>query len=741
MSIRSRLLALALAIVLPGLLGALWGLHALYQQQTQVASRNLSEIARAVASVVEKELARKETTLKTLAMSPAFEHGDMTAFYEFARAAAPSADRVVVLTDVDGQMQLNTRMPLGAPLPRSRAFAQLGGDAQPDAALVSDLYFAPLGKKLSYALRIPVIRGGRVVGYLSMGSFAATLQKALEDQRLPKGWNASVIDRKHVIIARRLHPEAFVGKPVTADLTAQLRERREGVFETVRLDGVKTFTAYTPIAETGWTFVVSMPKSELDTQIVSALNLTILVTAVLLVLAMLAATYVGLTISRPLQQLVNLAAAMGRGEKIGAPRHGLLETRLVANELQQASERIASAKDVMAKRVEEAVDESRRAQEALLQNQKLEALGKLTGGIAHDFNNLLQTISAAIEVALRVRDPAAVKNAMESGKRAVVRATKLTRQLTTFGRGAVSAPALLDLRTHISEFRDLIEGALRGDIELEFVMPPALWAVYVDPVQLELAMLNAALNARDAMLEGGALAIVASNETVDAGSAIGLPEGEYVRIAIRDAGAGIPAADLPRVFEPFFTTKDVGKGSGLGLAQIYGFAKQSGGTATIESTPGQGTTLCLFLPRSHRKDVPPAAPVPRREEEEGGPCTVLFVEDDQLVSEVMVPGLRASGFTVIAAEDAVSALAALRTHDIDVVLSDIVMPGQGDGLYLAKEMRLTRPDVPIVLATGYSDALTATSSFRVLLKPYTLEDARAALYGEIRKVKGSAVSG
>jgi CheY-like chemotaxis protein len=206
---------------------------------------------------------------------------------------------------------------------------------------------------------------------------------------------------------------------------------------------------------------------------------------------------------------------------------------------------------------------------------------------------------------------------------------------------------------------------------------------------------------------------------------------------IKDNGEGIGPAHLSRVFEPFYTTKEVGRGSGLGLAQIYGFAKQSDGTATIRSTPGEGTTVCIYLPRSRREQKAAAAPdraAPRVESEK---ATILFVEDDELVSAVMVPGLRAGGFTVVTASDAVSALAALRTHDIDAVLSDIVMPGQGDGLYLAQEMRLTRPDVPIVLATGYSERLTSTSSFRVLLKPYTLEDARNALFEEMRKVKAS----
>jgi signal transduction histidine kinase/ActR/RegA family two-component response regulator len=482
---------------------------------------------------------------------------------------------------------------------------------------------------------------------------------------------------------------------------------------------------------------VSMPRAEVDAQILAALNLTVLITAVLLVLAIIAATYVGFTISRPIRHLVSLASAVGRGENIRAPQQGLLETRTVAIELQHASERVRAVNELMEKRIVEAVAESKRAHDALLQNQKLEALGKLTGGIAHDFNNLLQTISAAIEVALRLAQLDTVKSAMHAGKRAVERATKLTRQLTTFGRGTVSAPAVLDLRAHITDFRDLIEGALRGDIDLKFDMPEALWRVYVDPVQLELAVLNAALNARDAMPDGGRLEISAANLTLTEGSVPGLPAGDYVRISIADNGTGIAPSDLARVFEPFYTTKSVGKGSGLGLAQIYGFASQSGGTASVESTPGKGTTLLMFLPRSTQQKltvVEPKTPVPAAL---AAPCSVLFVEDDELVSEVVVPGLRSNGFKVITAKDAASALEAMQKHPIDVVLSDIVMPGRGDGFYLANEIRRNYPEVPIVLATGYSDALTASSPFRVLLKPYTINEAIAALQHELRRFRGA----
>jgi signal transduction histidine kinase/CheY-like chemotaxis protein len=737
-SIRTRLIALALAIVLPAVLGALWGLNVLYQQQKRAASEHLSELTRGVAAVVDRELARMETTLTTLALSPTLRQGDLRAFYDYAKAAAPGPERTIVLIDLEGQQRINTRVPFGSQLPRSKAFAELRAKARPDENLVSDLYFAPIGKQYSFALQVPVFDGGKVVAYLAMGSHAEVLQKALEDQRLPSRWNAAVVDRKGRVVARRIKPQEFVGKPATDDLLAHIRAAREGVFETTRLDGVETFTAFAAISGTGWTFVVSMPKSDVDAQIIAALNLTVLITAILLVLSIFAATYVGMTISRPIRHLVSLAAAVGRGEQIRAPRAGLIETRLVAAELQQASERIKASNELMEQRIAEAVSESKRAQDALLQNQKLEALGKLTGGIAHDFNNLLQTISAAIEVALRLAVVDTVKQAMHAGKRAVERATKLTRQLTTFGRGTVSAPAVLDLRAHITDFRDLIEGALRGNIDLKFDMADALWRVYVDPVQLELAVLNAALNSRDAMPNGGRLEISGVNITLKEGDVAGLPAGEYVRINIVDNGEGIAAQDLPRVFEPFYTTKSVGKGSGLGLAQIYGFAAQSGGAATLESTPGQGTTVALYLPRSTREQAAAIESGLVTEEERGAPCSVLFVEDDELVSEVVVPGLRSNGFDVVRARDASSALEAMKNHKIDVVLSDIVMPGRGDGFYLADEIRKKYADVPIVLATGYSDALTASSPFRVLLKPYTINEAIAALHHERRRFKGTA---
>jgi hypothetical protein len=228
MKIRTRLIALALAIVLPGMLGAMWGLYVLYQQQKEAASANLLEVARGVAAVVERELARREAVLTTLALAPALRNGDLETFYETAHAAAPTSERTIVLIDLAGQQLINTRVSFGNPLPRSKAFAELRAKAQPHETVVSDLYFAPIGKRESFALQVPVMRGNEVTAYLAMGSFADSLQKALEDQRLPARWNASVIDRKGLIVARRIRPQDFIGKPATKEMIDRMRAQSQG---------------------------------------------------------------------------------------------------------------------------------------------------------------------------------------------------------------------------------------------------------------------------------------------------------------------------------------------------------------------------------------------------------------------------------------------------------------------------------------------------------------------------------
>ena len=700
MSVTARLIVVIVAVLAPALAAAVWGVMQAHEAQREAAEQNLRQLAHALAAVVEEEIAQRAGVLHTLARAPSLVRGDLPVFYEFAKAITPTVERTIVLSDAEGRQIVNTRLPLGSSeLPVSRTLPKLRRSLGLPAAatLVSDVYFAPVGKRFSFAVQVPVFKDGAVVQYLAMGSYAETLQKLLFDQRLRPGWNASIVDREGTLVARRINPERFVGKPATTDMIGHIRAAPEGLFETVRLDGVATWTAYAPVGETGWTYVVSMPRAELQADLTRALAIASLIALALIALGLAVAIAAGRSI----------AAAFG---------HANAQLRSVNRELED--------------RVQAAVAQAQRAQEALLHNQKLEALGRLTGGIAHDFNNLLQTLSMSMEIVLRNAQVESVRTAAEAGKRAVQSAVKLTGQLMTFGRTQASSPETVDLRDQAMRLQDLIAGALRRDIELAFDFPGELWPVTVDPVQLELALLNASLNARDAMPKGGRLVIGARNAVLREGEQPGVDAGEYVRLMVADNGHGIPSELLPRVFEPFFTTKDVGKGSGLGLAQIYGFAAQSGGAATLQSaTDGGGTTLSLWLPRAHGKASVEGRSPERAAVTLGQARTLLLVEDDTLVQSVVAPALEHAGFRVLVASDAAAALAAFeqRGGAIDVVFSDIVMPGGRSGVDLALELRRRQPGLPVLLATGYADVGTVPPGVRVLRKPYLIEELCAAL--------------
>jgi len=330
-----------------------------------------------------------------------------------------------------------------------------------------------------------------------------------------------------------------------------------------------------------------------------------------------------------------------------------------------------------------------------------------------------------------------VQQLVGAAARATRRGTELTGKLLAFSRRQVLQPTVVDTAALLHSLTDMLRRTLDQRIVITLDAEEVL--CMADPGQLESALLNVAINARDAMPQGGTLgftcrAVPRLPPELDAEGGTAESEG-YVAISIADTGEGMSEAVKERAFEPFFTTKESGRGTGLGLSTVYGFARQSNGAVTLQSAEGQGTTLELFLPRSMRQQEPeaeaPAAPVPGT----AAPRTVLFVEDDELVRAVLAPGLRTSGFQVITAVDAASALDVLRKHHVDIVFSDIVMPGRGDGFYLAEEIRKIHPELPIVLATGYSDALTASSPFRILLKPYTLEAARVALERELRTAR------
>jgi PAS domain S-box-containing protein len=376
------------------------------------------------------------------------------------------------------------------------------------------------------------------------------------------------------------------------------------------------------------------------------------------------------------------------------------------------------------------------AQEQLAQAQKMEALGQLTGGIAHDFNNLLMIVSGYAQILQSRLKEAKDMQAVEAIRAAAGRGERLTRQLLAFSRRQQLTPVTVDLRLHIDTVRDMLAPSLRGNIELICEIEDKIWPVEVDLGELELALVNIAVNARDAMPNGGTITLSARNVVLRPGSAAGALHGDFVALAIIDTGSGMPPDVLARVFEPFYTTKPIGKGTGLGLSQVHGFAIQSGGAATLSSEVGKGTAVTIYLPRSSAEpsrqvgDGQLAAPDQAR-------GTVLLVEDSREVAELTSTLFEQLGFRVVRAENATEALRHLQQGiQFDLLFSDIVMPGPMNGLALAQACRDNFPDIPVLLTTGYSEAAQlADGRFEILRKPFelsVLERAVEAAVGEMR---------
>jgi PAS domain S-box-containing protein len=376
------------------------------------------------------------------------------------------------------------------------------------------------------------------------------------------------------------------------------------------------------------------------------------------------------------------------------------------------------------------------AREQLAQAQKMEALGQLTGGIAHDFNNLLMIVSGYAQILQGRLTDAKDTQAVQAIRAAAGRGEKLTRQLLAFSRRQQLMPVVVDLRQRLDSVRDMLAPSLRGNIELVCDIEDKIWPVEVDLGELELALVNIAVNARDAMPDGGTITLSARNVVLKPGSAAGAIEGDFVALAIIDTGSGMPADVLDHVFEPFYTTKPVGKGTGLGLSQVHGFALQSGGAVTVSSEEGKGTAVTIYLPRGSSEPTAQSgeSALPKAGEARG---TVLLVEDSREVAEVTSTLFEQLGFRVVRAENAAEALRHLQQGiQFDLMFSDIVMPGSMNGLALAQTCRDNFPDMPVLLTSGYSDAAQlADGRFDILRKPFelsALEHAVEVAVGEMR---------
>lgn len=417
--------------------------------------------------------------------------------------------------------------------------------------------------------------------------------------------------------------------------------------------------------------------------------------------------------------------------------------RAATAELEQrrrAEAELQALNSALEERVLEEVAQRTQAEDALRQAHKMEAVGQLTGGIAHDFNNLLTVIIGGLDTIRRAKpgDDARMRRALDMALTGAQRAANLTTRLLAFSRRQPLDPKPLELNRLVRDMTDLLHRTLGEQIELEGVLAPRLWAIEADQNQLESAILNLAVNARDAMPEGGRLTIETSNtsldETYTALDAEVVP-GQYVMVSVSDTGLGMSKSTVERVFEPFFTTKEVGKGTGLGLSMVYGFVKQSGGHVTIYSEEGEGTSVRLYFPRYRGDTANAAQPVPRAAPRSSDGEVVLVVEDSDDVRAYSSMILSELGYAVIEAADADQAIAVLSSDQpIDLLFTDVVLPGRS-GRLLAEAAKSLRPALPILFTTGYSrNAIVhhgrLDAGVQLITKPFTFEQ----LAGRVRDV-------
>ena len=441
----------------------------------------------------------------------------------------------------------------------------------------------------------------------------------------------------------------------------------------------------------------------------------------------------------------NLAAALDKARS--EVRRKADELALTLSRADQLNEQLKKLNETLERRVSEEIQERLQAEEALRQAQKMEAVGQLTGGVAHDFNNLLTVILGGLDSIKRETDKDSsdidvprLRRMQALAFQGAERAATLTSRLLAFARRQPLAPKPINLNKLVGGLSDLLQRTLGETIALESVSAAGLWLAYADPTELESTLMNLAINARDAMPDGGKLTIETANVSLDEDYVSALvepvPPGQYVMLAVSDTGVGMKKETIDRVFEPFFTTKEAGKGTGLGLSQAYGFVRQSGGHIRIYSEPGEGTTVKLYLPRDFRAEAPAHERITSGAD--GGSETVLVVEDHEGLREYSAGVLRELGYCVLEAPDGEAGLELLRERpEVDLLFTDVVLPGL-NGRQLADQALEFRPDLKVLFTTGYTpNAIVHNGRLddgvSLITKPFTFD----SLASKVRKMLDS----
>ncbi|SDC77709.1 Signal transduction histidine kinase [Sphingomonas sp. YR710] len=698
-----RLLAILMAFSLASSAVLIWAAYGFARDQ---AKRQMVDTTRALAEVVDGMFARDEAMLRALAVSPSAQKRDWPSVRREAMAVLHEPDAWIVVGDRNGRQLVNTRLPDNAVLPRGKNPTKIWPLLDKGLTHICDLTSGLVEPHIT-CVDVPVVIGGRTEYFISVIMRPQALGRLFERQHLPARWNVATLDSRGAIVWRSGTHQHYIGTRAP-QFFASAKAQDAGLLSLRNSDGVPTYAAFGRAQVSRWFVIVAAPRKQFSGGVIPALLGSFAIVLVLMQVGGLLAFQWTRVVSRGVENLAAQARALGSREHFTGSPTRIKEFAEISAALSQAEASLATRDRQLealtasqAERVETALAERETALAQLHEAQKLETLGQLTGGVAHDFNNLLTPIMGALDLLQRRlgHDEKAAR-LIDAALGGAERAKELVARLLAFARRQALRPRAVDVGALLHGMSDFLQHSLGAGVVVRIAPTIGRAVAHVDPNQLEMAILNLAVNARDAMPDGGSLAIAVSDDREAAGS--GLPPADYVRITVSDTGRGMDESTRLRAIEPFFTTKAHGRGTGLGLSMVHGLAAQSGGGFQLTSERGKGTQIDLWLPASDQ-----AVQAPTESREQPGPAggrrgRILLVDDEPLVRAGTAELLAELGYDIVPAASAAEALDRLRGDSaIEAMVTDYMMPGM-NGAALIAEVRKSRPLLPVVLITGYT---------------------------------------
>ena len=755
LGIPARLAMLALVTALPLVaVGSFAILRSVDDERAQIQS-DVKQMVESFRADVDREISAIWAELQVLATSPSLQSGNFREFDQQMRAALKIRGTAIVLHDLHGQQLLSTNRPFGEPLPRTTNSEMHDRVVATGKPQISDLVMGAVLKRPILTVGVPVFRDGEVVYVLAMGLGPEILSALMQEEKLSPDWTAAILDRKGVIVGRNRELDRFLGQPVAPMLRQKLTEAIESWIPNITSDGIPVYSTFRRSTVTGWTAAIGLPREFVDAPLRRAQWIAFGGGAAALVLSLTLAWWVGWGIRRPVKALTTAASVLGSGKTLGPLIGGVRELDQVGEALRNASAALEHSREQLESMVADRTQElgtanerlraeivaREQAQAALLQAQKMEAMGQLTGGVAHDFNNLLTAVSGSL--ALLEPHISGERNVhlLRAAQRGASRGAKLTESLLAFARKQHLDPVPADLNSVVVELSEMLRRPIGASVEVKNVLASDLWPVLIDVSQIETALLNVALNARDAMPGGGVLVIETANIRARNKELPAEVVGQdCVLVSLCDTGTGMSPEVIERAFEPFFTTKEIGKGTGLGLSMVFGVVRQSGGAVRIRSCLREGTKVQIYLPRTIEAKAPGprGAVMPWAAEK----AYILVVDDDPDVRWITSEDLREIGYLVTEADSGRAALAILERGDpCDLMIADLVMAGL-TGVDTVRLARRTRPDLKVLFCSGYADISNFEEDIggeTLLKKPFGPDTLAEAVHDALQRTTQGAV--